>query len=128
MVIEATSVPSLIPMAFKLAKQRGKVILLGSPRGLSPEIDFYTDVHKKGISIVGAHEINRTNFDERLAQVDFQDESVALTLLAQKRLQLRPLISALVSPTEAAKAYERLAQSKEELLLLAFDWQRLASS
>jgi len=123
-VIEATGVPEVINSAFKVAKQRGRVVLLGSPRGITDGIDFYTDVHRKGIQIIGAHEINRTGFDERLHIVDFEDEEIALALLADGRLKLRPLISEVIKPEGVARAYQRLAARDEDLVLVAIDWQQ----
>ena len=122
-VIEATGVPSVIATALQVAKQRGRLILLGSPRGLSDGINFY-DVHRKGISILGAHELNRAQDDSLLSKTDFQDEETALKLLVSKRLNLKPLISDVVKPQEAAEAYARLAARAEELMLIVFDWQK----
>ncbi len=124
-VIEATGIPAVIKTSFRLANQRGRVILLGSPRGLSGELDFYTDVHRKGISIIGAHEINRASHDELLGQQDYKDEAIALKLLALKRIRTKPLITDVVSPNQAARAYERLAKREENLMLIAFDWSIL---
>ncbi len=123
-VIEATGVPQVINTAFKVSKQRGRVILLGSPRGMSDGIDFYTDVHRKGIHIIGAHEINRTEFDERLSATDFEDEETVLALLASERIRLRPLITEVIAPQGTARAYQRLAEREEGLMLVTIDWQQ----
>lgn len=123
-VVEVTGVPSVIPAAFKLAKERGRVILLGSPRGITSEVDFYTHVHHKGITIIGAHERNRAEHSERLEQTHLKDETTCLELLAAERVKVRPLISEVVAPQEASGIYKRLAKREEGLLLAAFDWQK----
>ena len=53
-VIEATGNPAVIPQALELAGDGGRVVLLGSPRG-TVEIDPYSAVHHKGVSLIGAH-------------------------------------------------------------------------
>ena len=122
-VLEVTGVPSVISTAFELAKERGRVILLGSPRGLSDEVDFYTQVHRKGISIIGAHERNRADNPALLEQTHLKDEATFLNLLAAGRVNVRPLISEVVLPQEAATVYKRLARREDGLFLAAFDWQ-----
>ena len=122
-VIEATGLSSVIQSAFTLAKQRGKVILLGSPRGLTNGVNFYTDVHRKGISIIGAHELNRSPHDDLLEEVDLRDENLALDFLASNRIRLRPLITDIMPAKKAPRAYKRLAKREEELVLISLDWQ-----
>ncbi|UCH24325.1 MAG: zinc-binding alcohol dehydrogenase [Trueperaceae bacterium] len=114
-VIEASGHPEVIPAAFQLAGPRGRVVLLGSPRGPTAEVDFYSDVHKKGLTVIGAHEIHRLHSD-------FEDEETALALMAARRIDVKPLISQVVAAEEAASAYERLAKREEHLMLLALDW------
>ena len=55
-VIEATGNPNAIPMALEMARRLGRVVILGSPRGVST-VNFYTLVHRKGLIIIGAHTI-----------------------------------------------------------------------
>jgi threonine dehydrogenase-like Zn-dependent dehydrogenase len=52
--IEATGSPAVIIDALQAAADLGRVILLGSPRGKA-EIDVYRDIHRKGVSLIGAH-------------------------------------------------------------------------
>jgi len=123
-VLEVTGVPPVIGTAFELAKERGRVVLLGSPRGLSDGVDFYGQVHRKGISIVGAHERNRAQDAELLEQTHLKDEATFLNLLAADRVKMAPLISEVVSPKSAAATYKRLAEREDGLFLAAFDWQK----
>ena len=50
-VIEATGTPQAILTAFGLARFGGRVILLGSTRGETEKVNFYADVHKKGLTV-----------------------------------------------------------------------------
>ena len=58
-VIEATGAPALVVTAFQLAAEKGRVVLLGSARGDTERVNFYRDVHRKGLHVIGAHEITR---------------------------------------------------------------------
>lgn len=53
-VIESTGFPGPIAQALKMVRRLGRVVILGSTRGCT-EVNFYADVHKKGIDIIGAH-------------------------------------------------------------------------
>ena len=52
--IEATGHPAVINDALRAVGRMGRVVLLGSPRG-RVEIDPYTDIHSKGVTVIGAH-------------------------------------------------------------------------
>ncbi|WP_157156871.1 zinc-binding alcohol dehydrogenase [Diaminobutyricimonas sp. LJ205] len=52
--IEAAGVEANIDACLKATKNGGRVVLLGSPRR-PMEIDPYTDIHLKGLTVIGAH-------------------------------------------------------------------------
>ena len=121
-VIEATGAPAAIPAAFRLAAKRGTVILLGSTRGLTDGVDFYRDVHKKGLHIIGAHEETRAPCDEATETTHLRDEAVVLALAAGARIRLDPLVSEVVPANDAPMAYRRLNEPSEMLMLLVLGW------
>ncbi len=124
-VFEATGVPSVINTALRMVKPLGRVILLGSTRGLTDGVNFYRDVHRKGVTVVGAHEVHRAkDVEDRFGHFrsNKEDEAVILNLLQEKRISLEPLISELVNPENAQSIYDRLLDRKEKLLLATFDW------
>ena len=55
-VIESTGFPAPINDAFIMAGHYARVLLLGSTRGSTESVNFYRDVHKKGLTIIGAHD------------------------------------------------------------------------
>jgi len=55
-VIEATGSPEVLNLCLQLAKNGGRVLALGSTRG-KVGIDVYSEIHRKGIHLVGAHEL-----------------------------------------------------------------------
>lgn len=124
-VIEATGVPEAVPTSFQLAARLGHVILLASTRGETENVNFYRDVHKKGLMIMGAHESIRPQVDDHgFFASRNSDHRTALDLLAKKRIGATPLISEVASPSEAAQIYERLTKREAGLMLVAFDWQK----
>ncbi len=122
-VIEAAGVPQTVPFAFHIAKRFGHVVLLASTRGETNQVNFYRDVHKKGLTIFGAHESVRPSVDDHLSFITRQrDENTVIKLLASGRLKTGPLVSDVVSFEDADQAYERLNKRDEELMLIAFRW------
>jgi 2-desacetyl-2-hydroxyethyl bacteriochlorophyllide A dehydrogenase len=122
-VIEATGNPKAISTALQLAGRRGRVILLGSTRGVS-EVNFYSLVHRKGVIIIGAHESVRPRYESSHGWWTQRDDSIlVLRLLSRGLLRVRELISARMSYREAAKAYDRLMNSKEDTLGIILQWK-----
>ncbi len=54
-VIDATGVPAAVPTAMSLACDAGQVVVVGSPRGLAQNVNFYDDLHRRYIEVMGAH-------------------------------------------------------------------------
>jgi len=123
-VIEATGSPQAINLALKLASRRGRVVLLGSTRGEST-VNFYSDVHKKGLIIIGAHNSIRPRYESSEAYWTFKDDlKVVFRLLKSKRLRVRELLSDIVPFTEAPEVYRRLREEKEKYITIALDWRK----
>ena len=123
-VIEATGVAEAVPTSFQLAGRLGHVVLLASTRGETEQVNFYRDVHRKGVTIFGAHDAIRAQTEDYQGYTTQQtDNLTALKLLAGGRVQAAPLISAVVPYQQAAAAYERLARREEELMLIVFQWR-----
>lgn len=122
--IEATGSPEAIPLAFKLTRQMGRVILLGSTRGETKSVNFYADVHRKGLTIIGAHESVRPQVDSsRWFWTARDDQTLALKLLAAHRIYVTPLITHRFSGTEAPRVYELLVQGDMSAIGILLDWK-----
>jgi 2-desacetyl-2-hydroxyethyl bacteriochlorophyllide A dehydrogenase len=122
-VIEATGHPEAILTAFALARPGGRVILLGSTRGETEQVNFYRDVHKKGLTVIGAHNIARPLVESSpgwwIAQ---DDQRIALQLLALGRLSVGPLTTHHFAYHQASAAYARLQQWDTSTLGMVLDW------
>ena len=120
--IEATGDPLVINDALHVAAWLGRVILLGSPRGRL-EIDPYTDIHSKGVAVIGAH----SDTTAREANVfhrwtDGAHRSLVLELLRQGRLEADGLITTRVPADEAPSMYPALMNHPEDHLGVIIQW------
>ena len=121
-VIEATGLPDLIPPAFQLCGRNGRVILLGSTRGETNKVNFYTDVHKKGITVIGVHAGTRPVHESRPGHWTAEDEvTLILKLIANGRIQCKPLITHEYPAARVAEAYEMVRNSPEAIAVV-LDW------
>lgn len=122
-VIEATGHPDAVLSAFQLASTKGRVLLLGSLRGETDGVNFYRDVHRKGLTIIGAHEITRPLVENSPGYWKQQDEhNIALRLLAAGRLHTDHLISHHFKAAEFPKAYEILASWDTSVMGMMIHW------
>ena len=123
-VIEATGNPEAIKTAYRIVGYYGRVILLGSSRGLTNDVDFYQYVHGKGVSLIGAH-VGVWNPKEPgwLGTRQRKDAEAVFEFLAGKRINIESLISENVKPENAQNIYDRLVSRKEPLMLAVYDWK-----
>jgi len=124
LVIDATGHPEAIPAAFDLARSGGRVLLLASTRGDTEAVNFYRDVHIKGLTVIGAHESTRPRLDSAPGWWTHQaDENTALRLLAGGRLVVDPITTHRFAWHNAAAAYAMLARWEPEMMGTLLDWQ-----
>jgi len=121
-VIEATGSPEAVPTALKLAGNYGRVVLLGSTRGEST-VNFYRDVHRKGVTVIGAHNSVRPRYESRHGWWTSRDDgTLVLKLMNRGLLRVKDLISLKMSYKEAPEAYRRIMESKGTALGVVLDW------
>lgn len=122
-VIEATGHPDAISTALDVAGRDARVVLLASTRGETPKVNFYRDVHKKGLILYGAHNSIRPRQESSPNFWTLEDDSLLLlTLIAEKRFNVVPLISHRVPGEEAPKAYQLLMEWNPGLLGVVLQW------
>lgn len=123
-VVEATGDPALLTTALEAARDGGEVVLLGSPRGLAT-IDAYRLVHRKGVTIRGAHETRITREGGAGPGTSQHDVSRhLLEQLRQGRIEVEHLITGVVAPDDAASAYEALLREKNTTFGTLIDWSK----
>src|SRR5687768_14503281 len=124
-VADATGVPDAIPLAMSLACDGGQVVVVGSPRGVAKEVNFYDDLHRRYIEVTGAH--GNMLFEPahtRLAGAwDINKaQHWLLASLASGRLNLAGLVTHRIAPAQLGSAYEGLLNKKEEYLGVVVKW------
>jgi 2-desacetyl-2-hydroxyethyl bacteriochlorophyllide A dehydrogenase len=122
-VIELTGAPAAVATAFQLAALRGRVVLVGSARGVTDEVNFYRDVHKKGLLIIGGHESTRPRQENSPGYwTPLREYAVCLDLMARDRIQIAPLITHRYNWREFPAAYAQLANWDKSALGMIIEW------
>ncbi|HJZ89557.1 MAG TPA: zinc-binding alcohol dehydrogenase [Gemmataceae bacterium] len=125
-VIDATGVPDAVPAAMSLACDAGQVIVVGSPRGIAKEVNFYDDLHRRYIEVCGAH--GNMLFEPahvRLAGdwgVD-KAQKWLLAALASGRLSAAKLVTHTITPEGIGAAYDGLLKNKDSYLGVVVKWK-----
>lgn len=122
-VIEATGHPEVVNTALQLADWCGRVVLLASTRGETEGVNFYRDVHQKGLTVLGAHNSVRPRQESSANFWTLRDDwELSLQLIAHHRVVVAPLITHRLPGTQAAEAYRLLMEWDENLLGVVLDW------
>lgn len=123
-IVEVTGAAVALQQALTYVAWGGRISLLGCTRIPDATIDFYQYVHRRGVSLIGAHNYVRPRVESHPGYWTTQDDYRALlALIAAKRLQVQPIISEIVSPERAPAVYTRLAEEKHPPLGIVFDWK-----
>lgn len=122
-VVDATGWAEALPGAMRLAKEGGIVVVLGSPRGRAQEVDFYSDLHRRSLRVIGAHDSGvgpaiRENFpwtNDRMvpALVDW---------IARGKVPVEDLITHRIPPERLPEMYRGLLEDKERYLGVVVEW------
>ncbi len=122
-IFEATGAPAAFNAALGRVRFGGRMVLLGSTRGLVDGFDPYGDVHKKGITMIGAHvDAHPPHETPGNRWTTKNNRDLALRLIADGSLQIEPLISHRIPGDEAAGMYERLTTSREDFFGVLLQW------
>ncbi len=129
-VVEATGAPAVGARAAEVAGKLGEVILVGSPRGeYTGDITaLLNQIHlwQNGcVTFKGAHEwryrIPRDPGGHTKHSLE-RNVDILLALIAEGRLQVEPLLTHVLPPSECGAAYAGLRDRKDEYLGVVFDW------
>lgn len=124
-IVEASGNSKALKTALLCCARMGRVTLLGCTR-TPDDYDLYHDVHWPGVSLIGAHNMARPNYESMPGNWTAADDYHAmLKMISLGRLNLRPLISEIHSPEDAPEVYHRLAFDKNFPIGVVFDWRKL---
>lgn len=125
-VVEVTGAAAALQQALEYIAWEGRISLLGCTRVSDAPIDYYKYVHRRGISLIGAHTFARPEHDSAPGRWTERDDCrTFLKLVAAGKLQTQPLVSEVVSPEAAPTVYRRLAETSDPPLGIVFDWSTL---
>lgn len=125
-VVEVTGSARAMQQALEYIAWEGRLSLLGCTRVSDVPVDFYKYVHRRGISLIGAHTFTRAQQESTPGRwTEHDDYRTFLKLVAAGKLQTRPLISEIVSPESAHAVYARLAEMKNPPLGIVFNWNKI---
>jgi len=125
-VIDATGVPDAVPVAMSLACDAGQVVVVGSPRGIAKDVNFYDDLHRRYIEVCGAHG-NMLFEPSHIRLAGAWDINKAqhwlLAALASGRLSTEKLVTHAIAPEGIGDAYEGLLKEKDRYLGVVVKWK-----
>lgn len=109
-VIEATGDPAAVASAIRAARPGGRVVLLGSPRGLSQGVP-HDEITARRLELLGAH-VDTLPARSRAAGRDLEREEGERfqRILRERRVPLEDLVGERLDPREAGRYYRRLAE------------------
>jgi 2-desacetyl-2-hydroxyethyl bacteriochlorophyllide A dehydrogenase len=122
-VVDATGAPDAVRLAMSAVTDGGKVVMVGSPRGIAADVDFYWDLHGRSISLIGAH--GSAIGVEPREKFPFTRERafrLIVHLLESGKLELDDLITHRVHASELGAMYEGLLRNRDEFLGVALHW------
>lgn len=124
--VEVTGVASAMKQALDCASWMGRISLLGCTRVSDCPIDYYQQVHRPGIKLIGAHNFVRPKHESYPHHWTHHDDCNAiLDMIASKRIQVEPIVSRVESPVDAPRIYNELCDDKDFPLGTVFDWSKV---
>jgi threonine dehydrogenase-like Zn-dependent dehydrogenase len=125
-VVEVTGSALALQQALEYIAWEGRISLLGCTRISDVPIDFYKYVHRRGISLIGAHTMTRAKLESAPGRwTELDDYRTFLKLLAAGKIQTRPIVSTVCSPAKAPDIYGALADCPNPPLGIVFDWKQI---
>jgi L-iditol 2-dehydrogenase len=121
-VVESTGFPDPIATALDMTRKFGRISLLGSTRGQSL-VNFYSTVHRKALTVVGAHIMGNPVQESRPGYWTWKDDAASfLQLLGRGRISVDPLITDRSPWQKYAEVYERLMSWDTGRMISVIDW------
>ena len=123
-IVEVTGNAKALMQALNCVAREGRISLLGCTRVSDCPIDFYQQVHRPGVKLIGAHNFVRPLYESRPHEWTHQDDCKAiLKLLNAGRILVKPIISRVVKPEEAPQIYTQLCDDPAFPMGTVFDWR-----
>jgi 2-desacetyl-2-hydroxyethyl bacteriochlorophyllide A dehydrogenase len=122
-VIESTGFPDPIRTSCEICRNFGRVIILGSTRG-DTSINFYKDVHKKALHIIGAHISSNPEVDSYPGYWNYKDNArTFLQAVSSGKMDVKSLITETVEADKALEAYDRMLGWNTDMVATIIKWK-----
>ena len=123
--IDVTGNPEAIHDAIRCTRPGGRIVLLGSNRGITHSLDV-DRIRKAGLTLIGAHIMSLPQADRSPGWwLECQESETILKLMADGRLSVDRLLTEAVYPSEPELFYRRLVQGDASILGAIFRWDWL---
>ena len=124
--VEVTGVSAAMKQALECASWLGRISLLGCTRISDCGVDYYQQVHRPGVKLIGAHNFVRPTVESYPHHWTHQDDCKAiLDMLGADRIQVEPIVSRVVSPENAPEIYDQLCDDPTFPMGTVFDWRNI---
>ena len=122
--VEVTGVSAAMKQALECASWMGRISLLGCTRISDCAIDYYTQVHRPGIKLIGAHNFVSPKVESYPHHWTHHDDCRAiLNMISTNRIDVKSIVSRVVKPEMAPEIYTELCDNKDFPLGTVFDWR-----
>jgi len=122
--VEVTGISAAMMQALECASWMGRISLLGCTRVSDSAVDYYQQVHRPGVKLIGAHNFVRPKFESYPHHWTHHDDCRAiLDMIASGRVQVAPIRSRVVLPESAPEIFTQLADDPHFPLGTVFSWQ-----
>lgn len=129
-LIDATGSAPVICDSLAYVRQGGEAVLLGSPRAPYEtnvtKLLQYIHQFRFRIDVKGAHEFRypakKTPYVKHSTERTLE---ILMDYMSTGRFQVEPMLTHLVSPEEAPRIYQKLAERDEAYLGIVYDWERI---
>ena len=123
-IVEVTGASKALMQALDCVAWQGRIALLGCTRVSDCPIDFYQQVHRPGVKLIGAHNFVRPKVDSQPHLWTHHDDCRALLRFIESgRIDAKSMISEIHKPEECVEVYDRLANGKDFPVGVLFDWR-----
>jgi threonine dehydrogenase-like Zn-dependent dehydrogenase len=122
-VVDSTGWSEALPGAMSFAREGGTVVVLGSPRGRAQDVDFYPDLHRRSLRVIGAHDSGiGATVRERFTWTNDRVVPAVIDWVNRGKLPVEDLITHHVPYTSLDEMYSGLLHDKEHFLGVVLDW------
>ncbi len=124
--VEVTGVSAAMKQALECASYMGRISLLGCTRVSDCSVDYYQQVHRPGVKLIGAHNLVRPKVESYPHHWTHQDDCKAiLDMIAAGRVQVAPIVSRVVSPEDCTEIFNQLCDDPHFPMGTVFDWRNI---